>query len=47
MLTFVSKVESTGWNADSDSLKYFLECDSETRLNILRNYPQVEGFIFV
>ena len=47
MLTFASKEDSTGWNADSDPLKHFLECDSETRLDILLNHPQVEGFIFV
>ena len=47
MLTFASKEKSTGWNANSYLLNHFLECDSETILNILLNHPQVEGFIFV
>ena len=47
MLIFALKEEPTDWNADSDLLKNFLECDSETRLNILLNHPQVEGVIFV
>ena len=47
MLTLASKENPTGCNADSDPLNHSLECDSETRLNILLNHPQVEGFIFV
>ena len=47
MITFASKEDSTGWNADSDPQKHILECDNKTRLNILLNHPQVEDYIFI
>ena len=40
--SFASK-EATSWNTDSDPLKYYLEYDSKTRLNMLLNHPCVEG----